>query len=441
MANFYLLAPEIMNDNSIEEEINDLNDGTPFNKAYTTAIDIYAFGIVALELAVLGIKNNFNMNNKSNQQPPPSQSNPHHRMSEGNINHTNYFTEFSGSFVSRDTIKKAIDMLDNDLQKDFIRKCLAENPADRPTARELLFHPVIFEVPSLKVICSSKILNNSPTAYSLEQVDEEFNTKMKNTQTIIAEINYKDGHQDIRRICDLSKLNTEYLEKFFEEVRNGVYPLYAFQPQNTAPKNKINKLMKAKRNSLKNIVESSMNQINQSMKLELCNGSNGSRDKLDRLHDQMSDDNEQNINLNGNQNVINQTDENDDVGEECQDEEDDYDQEDVQNDEDYENRCETCASDVYEEETRRIEKIEITLKSTTSGQSLMKNDGLFCLDLNQEIIILLKLDDKMNRKLSASLSSTSDNGTVLANELVTNGFINSVCFRFDSSFFLFSFLN
>ena len=31
-------------------------------------------------------------------------------------------------------------------QQDFIRRCLAENPADRPTARDLLLHPSLFEV-------------------------------------------------------------------------------------------------------------------------------------------------------------------------------------------------------------------------------------------------------------------------------------------------------
>ena len=31
-------------------------------------------------------------------------------------------------------------------QQDFIRRCLAENPAERPTARDLLLHPSLFEV-------------------------------------------------------------------------------------------------------------------------------------------------------------------------------------------------------------------------------------------------------------------------------------------------------
>ena len=430
MANFCLLAPEMMNDNLTEEEINNDSNDVFLNKAYSTAIDIYAFGIVALEMAVLGIKNNFTCTNKPNNQQfnqhnqnqNSNLQHPHgHRYSEGCINQTfnnNCFSELSGcSFVSRETIRKAIDLLDNDLQKDFINRCLNENPLKRPTAKELLFHPIIFEVPCLKVICANKILNDTSTGLSLEQIDEEFNKKMQNTQNVIAEIHHKDGTSVVRRICDLSKLNTEYLEKFFEEVRNGVYPLYAFSTLKT----KISKFMKLKRNSIKNIVDNCMS-LNQNQKDAI----NGSRENLNGRQqfkngvDDKEQQNENQIETNHQNEELNENNYDDENDQECQDDEE-YDQEEEEEEtgsqnEDYENRCENCSTLEYEEETRRLEKIEITLKSTTTGQSIK----------NQEIIILLKLDDNMNRKLSCSLSSASDNGTVLANELVTNGFINSV---------------
>ena len=47
------------------------------------------------------------------------------------------------------------------MQKDFIRKCLRKTPEERPTARELLFHPVLFEVHSLKLL-AAHILVNTP---------------------------------------------------------------------------------------------------------------------------------------------------------------------------------------------------------------------------------------------------------------------------------------
>ena len=50
------------------------------------------------------------------------------------------------------------------MQKDFIRRCLRKDPADRPTARELLFHPVLFEVHSLKLL-AAHILVNTPGMY------------------------------------------------------------------------------------------------------------------------------------------------------------------------------------------------------------------------------------------------------------------------------------
>lgn len=222
------------------------------------------------------------------------------------------------------------------------------------------------------MICANKILNDSSTGYSLEQIDEEFNRKMQNTQSIIAEIQYENGKNVTRRICDLSKLNTEYLEKFFEEVRNGAYPLYAFQP---ALKTKISKYVKIKRNSLKNIVENSVNGVNSMNgmnhgKLEILNGS---KDNLNRPNDngddcESSHNGNTNCNLDGTDQII------DENGEECQEEEyeeEEYDQEDTQNDYD-ENRCENCPVDTYEEETRRIEQTEITLKSTTTGQTLIK---------------------------------------------------------------------
>ena len=414
MANIRLLAPEIIKENPSEETISDQTDGI-FSKSYSPAIDIYAFGIVALEMAVLGIKNNPNCAGKAGQFNHQSGAHPYGgRYSEGSISQTTQYGDLSGPFVSRESIRKAIDLLDNDLQKDFINRCLNEDPNKRPTAKELLFHPIIFEVPCLKVICANKILNNSSTGYSLEQIEEEFNKKMQNRQSIIAEIHHRDGTDVVRRICDLSKLNTEYLEKFFEEVRNGVYPLYAFSAMKTK---QISKFMKMKRNStFKNLVENAANNLNAAK--EPPNGVAGDPLGKQPEGDETNEENGESGQHGNEPNVNAELSRTDDP----EYEEDEYDQEEETGSqtEDYEGRCENCSNDSYEEETRRIEHIEITLSSLTTGQVRMQNDRLYHLDL------LLKLDDKMNRKLSCSLSSPCDNGTVLSNELVANGFINSV---------------
>ena len=45
------------------------------------------------------------------------------------------------------------------IKKDFIRKCLNQDPDQRPSARSLLFHPVLFEVHSLKLLAAHVHVN------------------------------------------------------------------------------------------------------------------------------------------------------------------------------------------------------------------------------------------------------------------------------------------
>lgn len=79
----------------------------------TAAVDIYAFGMCALEMAALEIQN-----------------------SAGETSST----------INEETILRTINSLEHDLQRDLIFKCLRRNPAERPNASDLLFHPLLFEV-------------------------------------------------------------------------------------------------------------------------------------------------------------------------------------------------------------------------------------------------------------------------------------------------------
>jgi nuclear receptor-binding protein len=54
--------------------------------------------------------------------------------------------------VTDDVVNEAIHTLDNPLQKDLVLKCLEIDPLKRPTARQLIFHPALFSVPSLKLL-------------------------------------------------------------------------------------------------------------------------------------------------------------------------------------------------------------------------------------------------------------------------------------------------
>lgn len=91
-----------------------------FSDVVTPAIDVYAFGMCALEMASLEIQGNGD----------------------------------SGTLVTQEHINRTIESLDDPLQKDLIRQCLTADFEQRPSARNLLFHPVLFEVHSLKLLAA-----------------------------------------------------------------------------------------------------------------------------------------------------------------------------------------------------------------------------------------------------------------------------------------------
>jgi nuclear receptor-binding protein len=93
----------------------------------TPAIDIFSFGMCALEMAALEIQGNGD----------------------------------SGTVVTQENIHKTIESLEDNQQKDFIYKCLSHEPTERPCARDLLFHPLLFEVHSLKLLAAHYLLNTA----------------------------------------------------------------------------------------------------------------------------------------------------------------------------------------------------------------------------------------------------------------------------------------
>ena len=148
--------------------------GTASEASLNTAIDIYAFGMCALETAALELlpanlpgsaaavaaPNGSKDPANAGSGPPNAAPNGNHQ--NGNGHTTNADNE--GGVVTEESIARTIDSLEDEMQKDFIRKCLRKNPEERPTARELLFHPVLFEVHSLKLL-AAHILVNTPGKY------------------------------------------------------------------------------------------------------------------------------------------------------------------------------------------------------------------------------------------------------------------------------------
>lgn len=127
------VAPDAINHHvkTCRENIKNMHFIAPeygaFASSLTPAIDIYSFGMCALEMAALEIQGNGD----------------------------------SGMMVTEENINRTIESLEDEQQKDFIYKCLSHNPAERPSARELLFHPLLFEVHSLKLLVAHCLLNSA----------------------------------------------------------------------------------------------------------------------------------------------------------------------------------------------------------------------------------------------------------------------------------------
>uniref|UniRef100_A0A8C8CLB7 Protein kinase domain-containing protein n=1 Tax=Oncorhynchus tshawytscha TaxID=74940 RepID=A0A8C8CLB7_ONCTS len=129
------------------------------------------------------------------------------------------------SYVSQEAINNAIQSLEDLLQREFIQTCLEADPFKRPTARELLFHQALFEVPLLKLLAAHCIVSHQHMIpeNALEEI-----TKNMDPNLIIPQLVF-----DLR------------LDKFLEDVRNGIYPLTAFglpshqQPQQSPVKSPI----------------------------------------------------------------------------------------------------------------------------------------------------------------------------------------------------------
>ncbi|KAH8385074.1 hypothetical protein KR200_003016 [Drosophila serrata] len=159
----------------------------------TAALDIYAFGMCALEMAALEI------------QPSNSES----------------------TAINEETIQRTIFSLESDLQRDLIRKCLSQQPQDRPSANDLLFHPLLFEVHSLKLL-TAHCLVFSPANRTMfsETAFDGLMQRYYQPDVIMAQLRMAGGQERQYRLADVS--GADKLEKFVEDVKYGVYPLITY---------------------------------------------------------------------------------------------------------------------------------------------------------------------------------------------------------------------
>lgn len=159
----------------------------------TTAVDIYSFGICALEMAALELQPNV-----------------------------------ENGVVTDDVIRNVLNSLEDKDQRAFISLCLDEDPERRPTARELLFNKVLFEVHSLKLLAAHAVVNSSNEQNIQEEVWK------RDPNCVIAEWSkLPNGFVQQWKVSDSPALE---LDKFLEDVQNGIYPLTAFTDSvNIAP--------------------------------------------------------------------------------------------------------------------------------------------------------------------------------------------------------------
>ncbi|XP_054045688.1 nuclear receptor-binding protein 2 isoform X1 [Rissa tridactyla] len=170
------------------EELRNLHFFPPEygQKADGTAVDIFSFGMCALEMAVLEIQTN------------------------------------GDTRVSEEAIMRARHSLDDPNMREFILSCLTLNPDKRPTANNLLFHRVLFEVHSLKLLAAHCFINNQ---YLMPENVVEEKIKELDLNMVMAEIR-REGRPGVQwRYSEVSFLE---LDKFLEDVRNGIYPLMNF---------------------------------------------------------------------------------------------------------------------------------------------------------------------------------------------------------------------
>lgn len=158
----------------------------------TPAADIYSFGVCAVEIAVMGGLSG--CQNGGTDGP-----------------------------ISRECIEKAVRSLEDEKQRDFLELCLQKDPLKRPTARQLLFHPILFEVHSLKLLAAHKIVDSKMfddlPADAFRVPDIEKVAAVARRECAVREMAY----------CQVPAFQHD-LEKIVEDVRNGIYPLTAFAP-------------------------------------------------------------------------------------------------------------------------------------------------------------------------------------------------------------------
>jgi len=167
-------------------------EGVTSGRPVNCAADIYSFGIVSLEMTNL---------------------------------------QWAEGAVTPEMIQTAIESLGDPNQRDFIKKCICKEPQERPNVRELLLHPIMLEVYSLKVLSAHVLLDTSDIDIKgVEELEE------RDQDRVVAEVVYNGERENTP--WKFSQVNSLEFEKFLEEIKTGLYPLTGMESTKAKKENR-----------------------------------------------------------------------------------------------------------------------------------------------------------------------------------------------------------
>lgn len=191
--NMHFIAPEYDGESlfsALSDENSSIKElGVSGHQIVNCAADIYSFGMVALEMATM-------------QWPEGTHS------------------------ITPDVVETAIKGLEDDNQRDFIRKCIQKDHLLRPSVKDLLLQPIMMEVYALKILAGHVLVDSySQKSWNVEQMEE------RECDRVMADIYHRDvkNNKDWVREWKYSQGGPLELEKFLEEIKTGLYPLTGMQ--------------------------------------------------------------------------------------------------------------------------------------------------------------------------------------------------------------------
>eukprot|EP00118_Oscarella_pearsei_P019158 m.201995 g.201995 ORF g.201995 m.201995 type:complete len:504 (+) comp39601_c1_seq21:348-1859(+) len=172
------------------------------HQPFVTQSDIYAFGVCALETVMTEILSSV-------------------------VNGT----EGKPRIPDHDTIMNALERVEDSEIKDFIRSCLAREPNGRPSAQQLLLHPALFLCHSLKAFSAHALVKlfDSRGKHTESALLADMRSCAENPDKMGAEIKHPDGREGAAATSKPSDL-----EKYLQEVMDGLYPLTGVEQPKTA---------------------------------------------------------------------------------------------------------------------------------------------------------------------------------------------------------------